>query len=210
MKRKISIISLFIIPIVVVMIAQGAVSIGTLKLNGADRTLENNAVDMMGQTVENRKVILENKMLEQWGFIGSEKGTLAQDLRSALQTEQIEVENFLKDDNQQKNYLDTVFAECVDILQKNNVTGLFLILANDQDTTQAAQYNGFFIRDSDPEHESATNTDLMMERGGKNLARTENIFLDSAWASQFSFSGNGVRPADDFFYQPYLASLEND
>ena len=64
MKRKISIISLFMIPIVIVMIAQGVVSIGTLKINGADRTLENNAVDMMGQTVENRKVILENKMLE--------------------------------------------------------------------------------------------------------------------------------------------------
>lgn len=69
MKRKISIISLFMIPIVIVMIAQGVVSIGTLKINGADRTLENNAVDMMGQTVENRKVILENKMLEQWSFI---------------------------------------------------------------------------------------------------------------------------------------------
>ena len=65
MKQKISIISLFMIPIVVVMIAQGAVSIGTMKINGADRMLENNAVDMMGQTVENRKVILENKMLEQ-------------------------------------------------------------------------------------------------------------------------------------------------
>lgn len=73
MKQKISIISLFMIPIVVVMIAQGAVSIGTMKINGTDRMLENNAVDMMGQTVENRKVILENKMLEQWSFIGSEK-----------------------------------------------------------------------------------------------------------------------------------------
>lgn len=68
MKRKISIISLLIIPIVAVMIAQGVVSIGTLKINGADRTLENNAVNMMSRTVENRKVILENKMLEQWSL----------------------------------------------------------------------------------------------------------------------------------------------
>ena len=51
MKHKISIISLFIIPIVAVMIAQGAVSIGTLKISGADRTLENNEVNMMIQTV---------------------------------------------------------------------------------------------------------------------------------------------------------------
>ena len=153
------------------MIAQGAVSIGTLKINGADRTLENNAVNMMSRTVENRKVILENKMLEQWSFIGSGKGTLSQSLKSTMQSEQADMGEFLQSDEMQKDYLDVVFPECVDVLQKNNVTGLFLVLANGQDTNQAAQYQGFFVRDSDPEHQSATNTDLLMERGSKNLAR---------------------------------------
>ena len=209
MKRKISIISLFMIPIVIVMIAQGVVSIGTLKINGADRTLENNAVDMMGQTVENRKVILENKMLEQWSFIGSEKSTLSQSLKSTMQSEQADIGEFLQSDEMQKDYLDVVFPECVDVLQKNNVTGLFLVLANGQDPSQAAEYQGFFVRDSDLEHQSATNTDLLMERGSKNLARTEGISLDSAWATRFSLAGNGARAADDFFYQPYMAAQEN-
>lgn len=150
MKRKISIISLLIIPIVAVMIAQGIVSIGTLKINGADRTLENNAVNMMSRTVENRKVILENKMLEQWSFV-----------------------------------------------------------ANEAETDQAAEYNGFFVRDADSGDQSFTNTDLIMERGGKTLARTEGIPLDSAWTTKFSFLGNGMRKADDFFYQPYLAARSN-
>lgn len=166
-------------------------------------------MDMMGQTVENRKVILKNKMLEQWGFIGNENGFLSQNLKNTMQTKQADVSEFLKDDEMQKAYLDTVFSECIDILQKNDVTGIFLVLANAQDTTQAAQYNGFFVRDSDPAHQSATNTDLLMERGSKNLARTEGISLDSAWATRFSFAGNGVRTADDFFYQPYLAAREN-
>lgn len=209
MKHKISIISLFIIPIVAVMIAQGAVSIGTLKINGADRTLENNAVNMMSRTVENRKVILENKMLEQWSFVANERGTLSKSLKETLKSGHMDMEEFLQNDDVQKEFLESVFSECVDVLQKNPVTGLYLILANEADTDQAAEYNGFFVRDSDSGHQSSTNTDLIMERGGKTLARTEGIPLDSAWTTKFSFLGNDMRKADDFFYQPYLAARSN-
>ena len=209
MKRKISIISLFIIPIVAVMIAQGAVSIGTLKISGADRTLEKNAVNMMSQTVENRKVILENKMLDQWSFVANERGTLSKSLKKTLQSGHMDMEEFLQNDDVQKEFLESVFSECVDVLQKNPVTGLYLILANEADTDQAAEYNGFFVRDSDLGHQSSTNTDLIMERGGKTLARTEGIPLDSAWTTKYSFLGNGMRKADDFFYQPYLAARSN-
>lgn len=143
MKRKISIISLLIIPIVAVMIAQGVVSIGTLKINGADRTLENNAVNMMSRTVENRKVILENKMLEQWSFVANERGTLSKSLKETLKSDHMDMEDFLQNDDVQKEFLESVFSECVDVLQKNPVTGLYLILANEANTDQAAEYNGF-------------------------------------------------------------------
>ena len=208
MKRKISIISLFVIPIVAVMIAQGAVSIGTLKINGADRALENNAVDMMGRTVENRKVILENKMLEQWSSVADEHGNLETKLEEILKEEQMDAEEFLQDENAKKAYLEAVFQDCVSTLQKNPVSGLFLILADGQDMDQPDQYQGFFVRDSDPEHETATNTDLLMERGGKTLARAEHISLDTSWSTKFSFQGNQARAADDFFYQPYLAAAD--
>ena len=191
------------------MIAQGIVSIGALKLNGADRALENNAVDIMARTVENRKVILENKMLEKWSFITNEKSSLAGDLQDALQSGHMDAEEFLKNDEAQKAYLEEIFPECVDALQENTVNGLFLILANDQPVNQPSQYYGFYVRDSDLGHQSSGNTDLLMERGSKTLARSENIPLDSAWTTKFSFLGNGVRAADDFFYQPYVAALEN-
>lgn len=209
MKRKISIISFFIIPIVIVMIAQGIVSIGTLKFNGADVTLENNAVDIMNQTVTNRRVILENMMLEQWSFVANDKSSIAQNLQDVLQSRQTEMDEFLKNDEAQKAYLEEVFPECVNVLQNSMVNGFFLVLAKDQDLNQPGQYNGFFVRDSDLGHQSPDNRDLLMIRGSKNLARSESIPLDSSWATRFSFQGNGVREADDFFYKPYMAALEN-
>lgn len=131
MKRKISIISFFIIPIVLVMIAQGLVSIGTLKFNGTGEILENNAVDIMSQTVKNRRVLLENKMLEQWSFITNGKSSIAQDLQEIFQSTQTDTEDFLRNNEAQKEYLDDVFSGCVDVLQNNYVEGLFLILAKD-------------------------------------------------------------------------------
>lgn len=209
MKQKISIISFFIIPIVLVMIAQGLVSIGTLKFNGTGEILENNAVDIMSQTVKNRRVLLENKMLEQWSFITNGKSSIVQDLQEIFQSTQTDTEDFLRNNEAQKEYLDDVFSGCVDVLQNNYVEGLFLILAKDQALDQAGEYNGFFVRDSDPGHQSPTNTDLLMVRGSKNLARTKGISLDSSWSTGFSFLGDGVRQADDFFYQPYVAAVEN-
>ena len=144
------------------MIAQGIVSIGTLKFNGADVTLENNAVDIMSQTVTNRRVILENMMLEQWSFVANDKSSIAQNLQDVLQSRQIEMNEFMKNDEEQKEYLEEVFPECVNVLQNSMVNGFFLVLAKDQDLNQSGQYNGFFVRDSDLGHQSPDNKDLLM------------------------------------------------
>ncbi len=53
------------------------------------------------------------------------------------------------------------------------------------------------------------NTDLLLERGDKELAHTLDISLDNGWTKKFYFEGNGNRTADNFFYQPYLAALEH-
>lgn len=66
-----------------------------------------------------------------------------------------------------------------------------------------------FVRDSDPQTKTASNTDLLLERGNKQLAHDMEISLDSAWSTEFRFEGQGKRKADDFFYQPYMAALQH-
>lgn len=86
---------------------------------------------------------------------------------------------------------------------------MFLILANSADPMLPANYEGFFLQDSDPATKTETNSDLLIERGDKALARQSGITLDSSWSPSFSFQGSGVRAADDFFYKPYLVAREN-
>ncbi len=96
----------------------------------------------------------------------------------------------------------------IDTLQYNTSSGVFLILANKSDVEKAATYQGFFVRDSDPQTKTASNTDLLLERGNKELAHNLSISLDSSWTTNFSFEGKGNREADNFFYKPYLAAKD--
>ena len=82
-----------------------------------------------------------------------------------------------------------------------------MILANRMPVEEAADYCGFFIRDSDPSKKTATNADLLIERGNKNLARSASIPLDNQWSKNFHFEGKGNRKADDFYYEPYTAGV---
>ena len=80
------------------------------------------------------------------------------------------------------------------------------MLGNDQSVDAESQYNGFWVRDSDPMAKTASHTDLQMERGSKKLSQSMSISLDTPWRTDFSFEGNGNRSADDFFYKPYVAA----
>ena len=57
--KKSSIFRMFLIPLIGVMLLQGAITIGTLVTRQITRTLEEYSSSMMSRLVENRKVILQ-------------------------------------------------------------------------------------------------------------------------------------------------------
>ena len=207
MKRKRNLFRIVLIPILMVVFVQGILPFLTLVLSGVKSSLEENTIRMDTHVVENSQVILENDMVEKWRSVYRSSDELTADLLKILEKHGMTEEEFLSSDDVQQEYLSSVFPEMVDSLQYNTISGLFLILANDQPTDEGAAYHGFFIRDSDPQNKTASNTDLLMERGAKKLSHSMSISLDSSWTTDFHFLGNGERDADDFFYQPYLAAL---
>lgn len=197
------------IPVLMIVFLQGILPFLTLVFSGVKTSLEENAIRMDNHTVENRQVVLENEMVEKWRSIYKESDGLSKALVQVLQENDIEIGQFLQSPDIQQEYLDQVFPNMVETLQYNMTSGLFLILANDSPVEQAATYKGFFIRDSDPQTKTATNADLLLERGSKELSHSESISLDNAWSTNFSFEGADHRSADDFFYKPYTAAVEH-
>ena len=206
MKKKKSLWNIFLIPILIIVFVQGAVPFLTLIFSGIRSNMENAVIGLDSHTVENRKVVLENDMIEQWSSVYKESDSLSAALTKVLSNHQMDMQGFMGSGKVQEEYLETVFYDMVEVLQYNSTSGIFLVLGNDGDTDSEGEYKGFWVRDSDPQTKTASRTDLLMERGSKVLSQNMSISLDTSWHTDFHFQGNGKRAADDFFYQPYITA----
>lgn len=206
MKKKKSLWNIFLIPILIIVFVQGAVPFLSLIFSGIRSNMENAVIGLDSHTVENRKVVLENDMIEQWSSVYKESDSLSSALTKVLSDHQMDMQGFMGSGKVQEEYLETVFYDMVEVLQYNSTSGIFLVLGNDGDTDSEGEYKGFWVRDSDPQTKTASRTDLLMERGSKVLSQNMSISLDTSWHTDFRFQGNGKRAADDFFYQPYITA----
>lgn len=65
-RKKRTIFRMFLIPLIAIMLLQGAITIGTLVIRRITGTLEEYSGNMMSRLVENRGVILQNDMNQRW------------------------------------------------------------------------------------------------------------------------------------------------
>lgn len=209
LKKKKRLLYVFLIPLLGIVLFQGVVPFSMLFFSGVKENLEKNTVNMDSHITENRQLTLQNAMNEQWGGISRESDEMDSVLKDELKQGKLNIKDFLNDSSAQQNYLKHIFKNLVSSLQHENSSGLFVVLANGENIDEETEYNGFFIRDSDPQTKTANNADLLLERGSKGLARIENITLDTAWTTNFKFKGALNRAADDFFYKPFLAAQKN-
>lgn len=203
-RKKTTIFKMFLIPLIVIMLIQSVITIGTLVVRKTTGMLEEYSSGMMSRLVENRKLILQNDMNQRWASIHEREVILDEILEQFLSKEGVELSDVLASDEMKNQLLEQFFSECLDILQNNTSTGIFLVLTGDK-MQEAADFDGFFIRDSDPDTNPANNSDLLLERGSKLLSRKWNIPLDTGWTTHFSMSGQGKSRDEHFFYEPWRA-----
>ncbi len=205
-----SLLELLLVPLLAVVVIQGLLLFSTVVTSGAKQELENNAISNDQTIVDNRDVVLESAMVGQWSLVRTECEYVNTALEEILSSRGLSSANeLLASQEMQSQLVQEIFPELLNWLQGSGTTGVYAVLGNTADTSQASRYNGFFLRDLDPVARTSSNSDLMFERGDKKLAREAGIALDSSWDSAFSFSGQGMRASDDFFYTPYLLAQEN-
>lgn len=206
-KKKPTIFKIFLIPLIFIMLVQSIITIGTLVIRRTAGTLAEYSSSMMSRLVENRKVILQNDMTQRWAPVHEQEEPMSRILGQLLQKNDMELWELLESDGLRSELLELLFPECLEVLQGQFTTGTFLILT-DRDWQEAGEFEGFFIRDSDPDTNPANATDLLLERGNKQLSRKWNIPLDTCWTTRFRMDGQGKNAADSFFYEPWRAGRE--
>ncbi len=206
-SRKTSIFRIFLIPLIIIMLIQSAITIGTLVVRRTAGMLEAYSSGMMNRLVENRAVILQNDMNQRWVSVRDNEEILDGILEEFLESEGVSLDAFRESDEMRGRLLEAFFPECLGWLQNNSTTGIFLILTG-TDMRKEAEFSGFFIRDSDPHTNPLNYRDLLLERGSKELSREWNIPLDTAWTTRFHMDGQGQNAAEDFFYEPWRAGVQ--
>ncbi len=204
-KKKLTIFQIFLIPLIVIMLVQGAVTMGTLVIRRTAQTLEEYSSSMMSRLVENRRVILESDMNQRWSSIRDQETAFTELLAGWLAEKGLTLEGFLRAEEGKAELLELMFPECLDMLSGNSTTGIFLILSGPAGW-QAGELDGFFIRDSDPNSNPANYTDLLLERGSKELSRAWDIPLDTNWTTRFSLDSRDG--ADRYFCAPWQAGRD--
>ncbi len=213
-KKQHTIFRIFLLPLIAIMLLQSLLTLGTLIGRRTFRVIQDYSVDMMSRTVENRKVILENEMIQRSTYICGRENVLNGVLErylseaGALGEGPLSIEQVLASGTGRQELLELFLPECLDILQNSQSTGIFLVLTG-RDGETDTDFDGFFVRDSDPKVNTANNTDLLFERGGKELSRAFDVPLDTCWTTYFRMKDPGVRESDDFFYEPWRAGEEH-
>lgn len=175
-RKKTSIFRIFLIPLILIMLIQSMITIGTLVVRRTAGILQEYSGSMMNRLVENRRVILQNDMNQRWASVNSQEVFLNHVLEQYLEERHVEIEEFLESDRRKSEFLNYIFPEFIDILQNSSTTGIFLIITG-TDMQAEGDHDGFYIRDSDPDTRPVNNTDLLLERGSKELSREWNIPL---------------------------------
>ncbi|MCI8326181.1 MAG: response regulator [Lachnospiraceae bacterium] len=206
-RKKATIFRIFLVPLIVIMLVQSSITIGTLVVRKTTEMLEEYSSGMMNRLVENRKVILQNDMNQRWASVRDQEVLMDEILKQFLNSEKVGLEEVLSSHEMKDKLLEELFPECLNLLQNNSTTGIFFVLTG-MDMQTETDFDGFFIRDSDPNTNPANYTDLFLERGSKNLSRTWNIPLDTSWTTHFHMDGQGQNTSDNYFYEPWRAGRE--
>ena len=207
-KKKSTIFKIFLIPLIIIMMIQGIIAISMLIFRRTASTLEEYAVGMMSRLVENRKMILQNDMNQRWSSVYEQETVMNGILEQFLQSKNATLEQLLTSDAMKNSLLEEIFPKCLSFLQNNTTTGIFLILTN-TDLQAAGEFDGFYIRDSDPNTSPANYTDMLLERGSKQLSRAWDIPLNTNWTTRFHMSGQSQNDAERYFYEPWRAGTEH-
>lgn len=206
-RKKYTIFRMFLVPLIAIMLVQSLLTLGTLVVKQTFETIQNYSVGMMSRIVENQKVILENALIQRCTAVCAQESAMEDLLAEYLRENQLTLDQMMASDERKREFLATLLPECLNNLQGIQSTGIFVILTG-EDMASATDYAGFFVRDSDPRVNTTNNTDLLFERGSKELSRRFDVPLDNVWTTSFHMAGQGQRTADNFFYEPWRAGVQ--
>lgn len=208
MKKR-TILRMFTVPLVLIILLQAIISGASIILSNSMTKLSDYAVDFLRKSVETRNVIVKSNMVQNKDSISEIVDEINDVMGKGLEKNHITVEQFLRNDSLQKEFIQQISESCLAMLLRDTLTGSFVVIGNPDGNSDYYNLNGVYFRDSEPHVNSNTYDDIYIKRGNRELAGYLNIPHAVHWESQIQVLNSGEREADNFFYRPLEAGMEN-
>ena len=205
-KKSRRIFRMFLLPLVVILLAQAFISYGTVTFSGTFAALRNYSEGQFEQAIENRRLLLENTLTQQETGLQGAAAQMGAKLEAFLEERGFDLGQFRQDRAAQEDFLAAVGEDVIRLMRQNQATGAFLILSNPEVEAAGGEASGLYLRDGDPLSNPADYSDMELVRGMPENTRKLRIPLATLWQRSFRFEAPGSRGADDFFFDPYLAA----
>lgn len=201
-KRGRSIFSRMIVLLITVLLLQMAVFLLVFQRGGVVEQTERNAFYILSERTANRKLYLQNEMLQRWSNTQEGESEVLAIVRACLEETGKSAADLREDSALCQQIAALAADDIIAMLRRNGVTGAFLVL---DCPGEEGSYPGVYVRDYDPSSYSENNADLLLERGLPTVARENAVAMDSYWSAFFHF--NDATAADAaFFFAPLEAA----
>ena len=208
-KYAASILTRLLVPMIFVFIIQAAVVVLMFLNSGILKKSRDNAYGILSEKVLNRKIIIENEMVNRWSRIEDLHEKALNVIQAELSQNNIEIYQLSDRPDLQNRILDILLPQLIYTVRRNYVTGAFLIIdapASDVKINEFS-YPGLYIRNDDPISYSANNEDIIVSRCPTEVVQKYNIGLGGDWAPFFTISRDSRETACRYFNAPIVAAL---
>lgn len=207
-KRSESIRTQLLGPLLILLVLQAVVIGGTVLYGGVSITLKNNEIQILSKNTDNTKLNLEKETIQNWVSILNDSRFIAFEIQKVLNSYDRQTEDIFTDYEINRKIVNRIMGMSVDMLHRNYVTGVFLVLNGPAaKNSPEGMKAGFYIRNSNAGGYLKDNSSLLMERGFPSAAEAYNIPLDSFW--ELGFLESLSDGAGDFYNKPYLMAVQN-
>lgn len=209
-NKKHSIFQAIFVPLIGLMITQSIIFYGAAVYGGIKDTLNQNAADIVCERLTNRKNELETLFNNNW----TDMEFYEQNINKIYATYETTygMQPFIDQKNIQIQFLGDTSKLLIDMIRRNQVNGVFLILNDRPKNVSFPQSEdvdskyGINIRDMDATSAYTGTEDLLIERSPSSLVEKIGCSLDSWWDASYHFSSkeDGL-----FYYKPLQAAYNN-
>lgn len=203
MKKR-SLFKKILYPLLCVILIQSVFMLFAVYISGTITSLNQNAVSILQQGVENQHNLLQAEMTDRWANFSSSRSEISKTLESYCNYKSCSTLTLAGSSDNYSGAMESIAPILLQILRTNSVNGSFFVFTGNVDSTAKAgtKLPALYFRDYDTNNNPTDYSDLMLKFGAKDVAAKYNIPLATYWSQSYSMTGG---EADSFVFEPYNA-----